>query len=499
MSNQATQSTISSAPSPPSSSSSSSGPSSTPSSVCPGGNGTTITSSAGKQYQVICGIDFPDNDYPFKLVDSFDACIQQCDLINTNAGSIGCFAALFVASREGDANDCYLKSAINDPIPSTLDIEGAKLINGGKSSLSALSSSILAVSSLSSSALLSVVVSSSSSIASSNALPTETVSSVSGIAVTYASGSSVVVPTVAASSSQGPASNQPTEQYINWKPPADITLPANLLTKGVNGDLTTNYGISLDTGVLELNATTQALLADITDTPHISRDGGKGGYLNGQHLFLFCDTGSYTTTTSTSEGNFLGFMSSSVAIDVGMNGLSGKSLTLQDGIGQWADNQGRIRGFSPMTQGEESYNLVMQGNGQRYAVWPESSIIPLDAENAVVYAPIVYDDVNMTTKAAVFTYTGNTLLTITAGGRGGPVAQRTVNKLFNQDEVEWGCVGGIRSWGPSGVGGTDGKIYIFGRVQDGLLLARTGYADVANHGSVGTPCDGMKIFTNVTN
>lgn len=318
----------------------------------------------------------------------------------------------------------------------------------------------------------------------------------SAIAVTYASGSLFVIPTVAASSLQGPTSNQPTEEYINWKPPADITLPADLLTVGVNGNLTTNYGISLDTGILELNATTQPLVANITDTPHISRDGGKGGYLNGENLFIFCDTGSYTTTSSSSEGKFLGFVSSSVAIDVGLNGLSGKAPTLQDSIGQWTDNQGRMRGFSPMTQGEESYNLAMQGKGQRYAVWPESSIIPLDAESAIIYAPIVYDDVNMTTKAAVFTYTGNTLLTISAGGNGGPVAQRTVNKLFDEDEVEWGCVGGIRSWGPSGIGGTDGKVYVFGRVEDGLLLARVSYADVADRSSVSTLCVVMVMPTD---
>jgi len=139
---------------------------------------------------------------------------------------------------------------------------------------------------------------------------------------------------------------------------------------------------------------------------------------------------------------------------------------------------------SHLTEGEQSYNLAMQGNGQRYAVWPESSLIPLDAANAIMYAPIVYDNVNMATKAAVFTYTGAALLTVTAGGKGGPVATRTVDKLFNQNEVEWGCIGGIRSWGPSGVGGTDGKVYIFGKVQGGLLLARAGHDNVADRNSV---------------
>ncbi|KAI9873139.1 MAG: hypothetical protein M1830_000789 [Pleopsidium flavum] len=299
-----------------------------------------------------------------------------------------------------------------------------------------------------------------------------------------------MAPTVAASYLQGPSVNKPSTQYINWKAPGNIKLATNLLNVGVNDLLSTTYPLSLDTGILELNTSTQDLLADLVDTPHISRDGGKGGYLNGQHLFVFCDTGAYTATTGYSHGDFLGFVSSSVAVDTGMNGLSRKALTLQDGIGQWSDNVGRMRGFSPLTEGEQSYNLAMQGKGMRYAIWPESSLIPLDATNAIIYAPIVYDNVNMATKAAVFTYTGATLLAVTAGGSGGPVATRTVDKLFNQDEVEWGCIGGIRSWGNSGIGGTDGKVYIFGKVQGGLLLARTRHGNVADRNSPLRGADG---------
>ena len=199
---------------------------------------------------------------------------------------------------------------------------------------------------------------------------------------------------------------------------------------------------------------------------------------------MFCDTGSYTTTTDTSNGNFLGFVSSSVAIDVGMNGLNGNPLTLQDGIGQWSDNTGRMRSLSPLTQGEEAYNQVMQGQGGRYAIWPESSLIPLDATTALIYAPIVYDNVNTATKAAVFTYTGATLLKITAGGKGGPAAVRANVKIFDQDEVEWGCAGGVRSWGPSGIGGDDGSVYLFGNVNGGILLARTSPDNVADRDSV---------------
>lgn len=89
----------------------------------------------------------------------------------------------------------------------------------------------------------------------------------------------------------------------------------------------------------------------------------------------------------------------------------------------------------------------MQGQVQRYAVWPESSIIALDATTGIIYAPIVYDNVNEDTKAAVFTYTGTTLLTVTAGRKDGPIAQRSVDKIFDQDEVKWSCAGGIRGWG----------------------------------------------------
>lgn len=265
---------------------------------------------------------------------------------------------------------------------------------------------------------------------------------------------------------------------------------------GVNGDLTTGYDISLETGILEVNVSTQSHLKSLTITPHLSRDGGQGGYINGEHLFIFCDTGSYSTTTSSSNGKFLGFTSSSVAIDSGMNGLQGNALHLVDGIGEWSDDNGRMRGFVPLTEGEQAYNLKMQGAGQRYAIWPESSIIPLDATSGIMFAPIVYDNVNEDTKAAVFTYTGATLLTITAGGKSGPVATRTVKRIFDQDEVEWGCAGGIRSWGASGKGGDDGKVYIFGNIQGGILLGRTNPADISDRSSVsvGKRPNGTKLI-----
>ena len=435
-------------------------------SVCPAGNGTRYTSDAGIVYQIICDVDFPYEDYPFQLVDSFAGCVQKCDAYNYNAHHVQCVAALFVASRDESANDCYLKSSIDSPTGSNLQIQGAIRVGYASSSATNSSSSTIAS-------------------PSSTAIATNSESSISGPAITYASGDSIIAPKVAGSHLQGPTQNAPSSQYLDVEPPKAATLAKTLVTTGVNGDLSTNYAISPETGALEVDSSTQSSLTPLTHTPHLSRDGGKGGMLNGEHLFIFCDTGSYSPPTSAVDGNFLGFVSSSVAIDVGMNGLNGKALKLQDGIGEWSDNAGRMRGFAPLTTGEYAYNQAVQGNGQRYAVWPESSIIPLDAEIGIIYAPIVYDNVNMATKAAVFTYTGSTLLTITAGGSGGPIAERTVKKIFNQGEVEWGCAGGLRSWGASGVGGDDGKVYLFGNVAGGLLLSRTSPANVGDRDSVG--------------
>ena len=442
--------------------------SATGTSVCPASNGTTYTSDAGIVYRIICNTDFPHNDYPFELVDSFASCVQKCDAYNYNAHHVQCIAALFIASRNEYANDCYLKSSIEDPTPSTMQIQGAIRIGYASSSNTPSSSS-------------------TTTSISSSAAATASTSEISSPEVTYASGDSVIAPKVAGSHLQGPSQNAPSSQYLDIETPKGITLAKTLLTTGVNSDLSTGYGISSDTGALEVDNSTEPYLSPLTQIPHLSRDGGKGGTLNGEHLFFFCDTGSYSPPTSTVDGDFLGFVSSSVAVDVSMNGLSGKALSLQDGIGEWSDKVGRMRGFAPLTTGEVAYNEAVQGNGQRYAIWLESSLIPLDSTTGIIYAPIVYDDVNMATKAAIFTYTGSTLLTITAGGKGGPVAERSVKKIFNQDEVEWGCVGGLRSWGASGVGGDDGSVYLFGNVGRGLLVARTSPANVDDRDSVGFP------------
>ena len=465
-------------------------------SLCPSGNGTSYTSKANDKYKIICDVDYFSRDLPFQLANTFDDCVSACNAYNTKAGSIQCIAALFVPSRVGDTDNCYLKYSIDNPSAATMAIEGALLVTSSTSSSS--SSTSTSKTSTTSSSLTTSSTTSSRSSTSTSSKATATTVAGSQPGVTYASGNSVVVPKTSSTKLHGPSVNTPSKQYVQVPKPLTqslLTLSTSLLTVGVNGDLSTNYDISINSGYLDVNITTQSYLSSLSTTPHLSRDGGRGGYLNGQHLFIFCDTGSYSATTASTNGNFLGFTSSSVAVDVGMNGLSGKALNIQDGIGAWSDNAGRQRSFSPLTRGEEAYNQVMQGMGQRYAIWPESAIIPLDATSALIYAPIVYDNVNQNTKAAVFTYTGATLLKLTAGGKGGPVATRINKKIFDQGEVEWGCAGGIRSWGASGIGGDDGSVYIFGNVNGGILLARTSPSDVADRDSV---CDRLNLGASLT-
>lgn len=464
-------------------------------SLCPANNGTVFRSSSGITYQTICGVDYGDNIRPFLLVSSFEACIQKCDAHNYNTHGVTCVAALFAPNRLSGKDDCYLKSSIAHPSFGPI-VEGAIRYSVAQSAhlpASATSSSLLA--SLSSTSRTTSHSSLSYSRSSSTSSPVAS-ATVSPPGVTYGTGSSVVAPRVVGNKLHGPSENRPTSQYIQYDSAQGITLSKSLLRVGVNGDLSTGYDISPQTGVLDVNIYTQNALAPLRNTPHISRDGGRGGYLNGQHIFMFCDTGSYSTTTTASNGDFLDFVSSSVAVDVGMNALAGNPIHLQDGIGAWSDNVGRQRGFAPLTQGEQAYNIAMQGQGQRYALWIESSLIPLDAATGIVYAPIVYDNVNMVTREAVFTYTGNTLLRITAGGRGGPVAQRPIRKLFDQDEPEWGVPGGLRSWGPSGIGGTDGRVYLFADVSGGLLMARVAADSIEDRDAVSDASSLSLILAN---
>lgn len=272
-------------------------------------------------------------------------------------------------------------------------------------------------------------------------------------------------------------------QYWGWysSNPLPSLSPSLLQQIGPNTSLITDYPLYTNgTGTFQLTSDMAASLQPLQYQPGLSRDGGKGGALNGVKMFIFADTGISSPATSNSPGNFEGFVSNSIAIDVGAHGASGKGLAIADGVSEWANDAGGMRGFIPMTAGEQAYNAHNAGNGQRYAIWPESSIIPLTNSTAALFAPIVYTNVNYTSGNASFTLVGVTLSTISVSSIGGPVATRVAPLMWGATDVQWGCVGGIRSWGASGVGGTDGSVYVFGATLNGLLLARVAAADIAN-------------------
>lgn len=303
------------------------------------------------------------------------------------------------------------------------------------------------------------------------------------IQVTYASAKAIVKPVIDSVILLGPSNFHPSSTFVNLTSSASDQSHEPLSSTKFNTDLTTHSNLASDTGTLNSSEALNSPLALLSVTPHLSRDGGKGGYLNGQHVFMFCDTASFTTTTSTHNGEFVGFVSSSVAIDVNMKGLYGQPLTLKDGIGEWSDDVGRLRGFAPLTIGEETFNKKMSENGHRLAIWPESSLIPLKGNNAVLFANLIYDTTDIRTQVLNLTYIGNTLLTITAGDAFGPSAERVAKRLFEEDEVAWGSLGGARSWGSSGIGGADGFVYLFGKVEQGILVARCNPSSLAQRSS----------------
>jgi hypothetical protein len=87
----------------------------------------TITPD-GYTYDAICGVDFiGQNIYPFLLTSSFEACMEQCDLVSQSDGDgvTQCVGFVYAPERSHDVDDCYLKSALNSAVPATISLLGA--------------------------------------------------------------------------------------------------------------------------------------------------------------------------------------------------------------------------------------------------------------------------------------------------------------------------------------------------------------------------------------
>jgi hypothetical protein len=401
---------------------------------CEAAYGTAVAST-GTGYTLICDIDFPaQNIDRFVLAGSFDECVTQCDAYNDKNLIEGRSAEfVFAPNRFCKADDCWLKSALSAPIyPATMHLVGAMIVPSS---------------------------------APNTATPASTAASSTSHRPATRRSSRV---TVAAFMILGSSTNKPTKQYVSHVPATPQKLVNEAMTPGLNIGLITNYPIANDTGTWTSRQLSSSVeFSDMKAAPQISRDGGKGGTINGTHVFVFCDTANFNPV----EG-MVGFVSSSVATDDGMKALYGKPLDLVDHVGEWQDDVGRMRGFAPMTTGEETFNVGLSGKGYRYAVWPESSLIPFNGSHAVLYPALVYDVVDMSTQAAVFNDIGNSVLLVSVDPVYGPFAERVVAQLYQQGQVAFGTLGGIRAWGSGGKGGNDGHIYLFGAGDHGVLVAR---------------------------
>jgi hypothetical protein len=394
-------------------------------------------------FEVICNIDFPgQNIYPFILAESFKECFAHCQQHNAGSSESRCAGFVYAPERAMGADNCYLKSSLNEPGLATIHLIGAT---------------------------------------ASTPIPTTSppvVVAAPAVAPQIADTSTLDRQARKISIKEvkelGTSTNKPTNKYVNhdntYQP---LHLSADLTVPGVNVDLIQNYGMAPDTGIWNGNDfVIKADLKMIKSIPQMARDGGKGGVVNGTNIFLFCDTVVF------SDGSFVDFVSSSVATDEDMNGLQDKALTLVDHIGQWQDDVGRMRGFAQMTKGEEAYNKAVSGDGFRYAVWPEAAPIPVNHSTSLIYASLVYDEVDMENQNNYnLTYFGNTLLQTKVDPQFGPYADRIMPQMFGALQITYGSLAGIRAWGKDGIGGNDGYILLFGKNSDpnhpGIFAAKT--------------------------
>ena len=298
---------------------------------CPASNGETLATPE-TQYEILCDVDFVgQNIMPFLKAGSLETCVSFCDAHNNDTQtSETCNGVVFVPSRAGAgyADDCYLKSGLDSATTASTPLVAA---------VAATASSIIPTSASltfgSHPTATSVIINTASYTAMSTSTPSATSSNISQ---NFATGTAVVVPSIKDSTLLGASQNVPSTEYVNESSTQPISLASSLLVSGANLELINDYPLAPDTGCRSSASSTS--IVPLSEIPVVSRDGGKGGYLNGENIFIFCDTSTYTTPNETQEGSFLGMVSSSIAVDKGMNALNGQPLSLQDSVGEWSDH-----------------------------------------------------------------------------------------------------------------------------------------------------------------
>ncbi|KAJ9660166.1 hypothetical protein H2198_002672 [Neophaeococcomyces mojaviensis] len=427
--------------------------------LCDKINGTDVAGSTSI-WTILCDTDFYAQDiYPFVLVDTFAECLQKCEEYNSRNGDGSCASFVFAPDRVHLDNDCYLKSGSKNAIyPASIHLIGAVLRPH-----TATSTTILPITAT-----------------EEPSTPVDSELNVSTSTPVFPTGMSIQGrrPSVVNSTFLGISIDEPAKQYVSHPPAQPVKLSGDALEAGININLITSYNLASDTGTWTSGDVLTHRIAEMTVTPRLSRDGGRGSNINGTNVFIFCDTSTFGESKDPILGYLNGFVSSSVAVDQSMNGLDGKPISLVNTLGQWQDNVGRMRGWVPMTTGEEAFNTAISGQGYRYAVWPNSSPIPLNKTHAIMYAPLVYLEIDMQDQSSPrYTSLGNTLLLITVDSVYGPHANRLQNQFFQENEVNWGSLGGVRAWSPEGQDSLAGSIYVFGQASNGVMIGKVAATD----------------------
>lgn len=142
----------------------------------------------------------------------------------------------------------------------------------------------------------------------------------------------------------------------------------------------------------------------------VSRDGGGGGLVNGNHLIVFSDTG-----TTNSNDQLIGFTSNSVVFS---NANDPTSLT------DFGQNGVPYLGI-PFLANESAWTTANSAAGKRMIIWPQSSIAPLtDGVSGVA----VYNVAELSSDgSSVPLY--NTMVRYTPNSSG-PHATRAVPQMF---------------------------------------------------------------------
>jgi len=83
---------------------------------CPAINGTTLTATDGEVFLVLCDTDFVGRDSIGLIEPDLQACVEECSIANRGFSATRC---LGVSYRPQLANNCYLKTNVDNPTTNT--------------------------------------------------------------------------------------------------------------------------------------------------------------------------------------------------------------------------------------------------------------------------------------------------------------------------------------------------------------------------------------------